>query len=113
MPFEADFFDNFSDAFGVLHALVRHMEENRRIDTDDIKDERFFRGRKNIIVAKIEQVIDENFGGDVGAFRIRLLEQVAKTFMGHAGEKDMDKLLILEIETWLDAELKESAKLYE
>ncbi len=112
MSYEENLYENFSDAFGIIHALARHMEENRRIDTDDISDAQIFRGRKNEIVAKMELVIDENFGGDAGVFRKRLLEQAAKTLFLHAGSKDMDQLLLLEVETWLDAELIESAKLY-
>jgi hypothetical protein len=93
------------DTLGILHALALHMEDNRRDDTDDIDDERLFLGRKNEIVTKMELVLDENFGGDAKAFRLQMLMQVAKaTFHGDNP--------ILELETWFDKELEESAKLY-
>ncbi len=95
----------YTDTLGVIHALALHMEQNRRIDTDDIEDVRLFRGRKNIIVAKMEQVVDENFGGDSKAFRIRMLVAVAC-----AGYENDDP--VIAIESWLDEELKESGKLY-
>ena len=96
--------DSF-DTLGVLHALAHHMEDHKRDNTDDINDERFFRGRKNEIVAKMELVLDENFGGDAKAFRLQMLMQVAKaSFNGD------DPLL--ELENWFDIELKASATLY-
>jgi hypothetical protein len=95
----------FEDSLGVLHALARHMETGRRIDTDDIDDERLFSGRKNEIVAKMELVVDENFGGDAKAFRMQMLMQIAKATL----EGDNP---VLALENWFDLELKESAKLY-
>jgi hypothetical protein len=81
------------------------METGRRIDTDDIVDETLFRGRMNEIVAKMELVVDENFGGDARAFRIQMLMQIAK-----AAFEGSDP--IIGLEHWFDVELKESAKLY-
>ena len=93
------------DSLGIIHALALHMEDNRRVDTDDVDDERLFRGRKNEIVAKMELVVDENFGGDAKVFRIQMLMQVAKA----AAEGDAP---VLALENWFDKELEESGKLY-
>lgn len=102
---EGEFENPHNDTLGVLHALALHMENGRRSDTDDIEDAQLFNGRKNEIVAKMELVVDENFGGDAKSFRKRMLVEVAKaTYLGDNA--------ILAIENWLDVELKESAKLY-
>lgn len=97
--------DPHQDTLGVIHALALHMENGRRVDTDDIEDSRLFNGRKNEIVAKMELVVDENFGGDAKGFRERMLTVVARATY----EADNP---IIAIEHWLDVELKESAKLY-
>ena len=59
----------------------------------------------NPIVAKMEMVIDENFGGDSNAFHFRLLEILATT----AFEGDDP---VMAIDNWLNIEWKESGKLY-
>ncbi len=72
---------------------------------DEIPDERLFPGQILRILSKIELTVDENFGGDISTFHLRMLMRIAVATL----EQD-DPLLA--IEHWLDVELKESEKLY-
>lgn len=95
--------DPLSNDLGIIHALVVHMKNGN--DPDDLIDERLFEGRKNVILAKIQIVADENFGGDWDAFHTRMLTVIAT-----AAFEDDD--VINAIEHWLDVEWKTSGRLY-
>ncbi len=92
-----------ADWLGIVIALVQHMEEGHCCD--ELNDVRLFRGPVNRIIGKIQLVIDENFGGDISAFKRMLMEQLFKAC-------SEDDPCLLAIENWLDVEWKESAKLY-
>jgi hypothetical protein len=105
MPTDFDSQEPHDDTLGIFHALALHMEDNRRIDTDDIEDARLFNGRRNDIITKMELVLDENFGGDAKSFRVRML-----TVIAHAAFEGDNP--VLAIEHWLDCEIKASNLLY-
>jgi hypothetical protein len=95
--------DPLDDDLGIIHALATHMRNGNSLD--ELIDERLFDGRKNTIVAKMEMVVDENFGGDTAAFHNRMLTVIATaTFEGDDP--------VLAIESWLDVEWKASGQLY-
>lgn len=92
-----------TEDLGIIHALVVHLKDGN--DPDELEDERLFAGRKNEILAKIEMVADENFGGDWTAFHTRMLTVIATAAL--KGENAIDA-----IEDWLDAEWETSGRLY-
>ncbi len=95
--------DMFADKLGLVHALAIHLAAGKQ--TDDVNDERVFHGMINPIVAKMEMVIDENFGGDANAFHLRLLSVIAVATA--TGDNP-----IIAIDHWLDVEWKASGQLY-
>jgi hypothetical protein len=98
-----DQYDLYHDKLGIIHALAVHLAIGQ--ETDEVSDERVFKGMINPIVAKMEMVIDENFGGDSNAFHIRLLEVIATaTFEGDNP--------VIAIDNWLNVEWEASGRLY-
>lgn len=93
----------YADKLGIIHALVAHLANGGQ--TDDIEDHKIFSGMINVIVAKMEMVIDENFGGDPAAFHIRFLQVIFTATL----EGDNP---IIAIDHWLGIEWNESGKLY-
>jgi hypothetical protein len=93
----------YADKLGIIHALAAHLAQGGQ--TDEVADHNIFAGMINVIVAKMEIVIDENFGGDTTAFHTRLLQVIfTAAFEGDDPVKAIDN--------WLGIEWKESAKLY-
>lgn len=87
----------------LVMAHVQHMREGNCCD--NLESEHLFPRHTLRILGSIQLVIDENFGGDVNLFFIKMLEVIARSSC--RGEEPL-----IGIERWLNDELIQSGKLY-
>lgn len=91
------------DPFAIFLGLIIH--KMGKGDCDELTSPRLFPRRLNVIWAKVELAVDENFGGNWTEF---FMAVIAREDVAIVERQE----LMIEIERWLNELLQASAELY-